>query len=218
VSTPTDPPPDDGPARRRRDVVIAGHRGDATGIRPALADAAPSVRDAALGALDRCGVLSDDDIVRALDDPDASVRRRAVELASRRPGVSLVAMLDDPASDVVELAAWASGEQLEQVAEPDEQYRATVDRLGELAIGADDALVREAAAAALGAIGDPAGLPAILHACADKPQIRRRAVLALAPFDGPEVDAAIEAALTDRDWQVRQAAEDLRRAAGHVDT
>jgi hypothetical protein len=37
-------------------------------------------------------------------------------------------------------------------------------------------------------------------------------VLALAPFDGAEVDAAIERALVDRDWQVRQAAEDLRRA------
>jgi hypothetical protein len=37
-------------------------------------------------------------------------------------------------------------------------------------------------------------------------------VLALAPFDGAEVDAAIERALSDRDWQVRQAAEDLRRA------
>jgi hypothetical protein len=34
--------------------------------------------------------------------------------------------------------------------------------------------------------------------------------LALAPFEGTEVDAAIDAALTDRDWQVRQAAEDLR--------
>ncbi len=42
--------------------------------------------------------------------------------------------------------------------------------------------------------------------------MRRRAVLALAPFDGPEVDAALQAALGDRDWQVRQAAEDLLRA------
>jgi hypothetical protein len=40
--------------------------------------------------------------------------------------------------------------------------------------------------------------------------VRRRAVLALAPFDGPAVDAAVAAALEDRDWQVRQAAEDLR--------
>ena len=68
---------------------------------------------------------------------------------------------------------------------------------------------REAAVAALGAIGDPAGLPAILAATSDKPAVRRRAVLALAPFDGPEVDAALERALSDRDWQVRQAAEDL---------
>jgi hypothetical protein len=34
-------------------------------------------------------------------------------------------------------------------------------------------------------------------------------VLALAPFEGPEVDAALERAASDRDWQVRQAAEDL---------
>jgi hypothetical protein len=33
----------------------------------------------------------------------------------------------------------------------------------------------------------------------------------LAPFDGPDVEAALERALTDRDWQVRQAAEDVRR-------
>jgi hypothetical protein len=39
--------------------------------------------------------------------------------------------------------------------------------------------------------------------------VRRRAVIALAPFAGPDVDAALAAASQDRDWQVRQAAEDL---------
>jgi hypothetical protein len=34
-------------------------------------------------------------------------------------------------------------------------------------------------------------------------------VLALAPFEGAEVDAALTRALSDRDWQVRQAAEVL---------
>jgi hypothetical protein len=34
-------------------------------------------------------------------------------------------------------------------------------------------------------------------------------VLALAPFEGPDVDAALSQAASDRDWQVRQAAEDL---------
>ena len=42
-------------------------------------------------------------------------------------------------------------------------------------------------------------------------------MLALAPFDGPDVDAAIDAALTDRDWQVRQAAEDLARESARDD-
>ena len=82
-------------------------------------------------------------------------------------------------------------------------------RLAALATDADDALVREAAVAALGSIGDEAALPAILAATADKATVRRRAVLALAPFEGPEVDAALERARSDRDWQVRQAAEDL---------
>ena len=72
-----------------------------------------------------------------------------------------------------------------------------------------DPLVRESAVAALGAIGDALGLPAILVACEDRPAIRRRAVLALAPFDGPAVEAALARALSDSDWQVRQAAEDL---------
>jgi HEAT repeat protein len=84
-----------------------------------------------------------------------------------------------------------------------------MNELNRLVLHHDDALVREAAVAALGAIGDELGLSAILSACQDKPAIRRRAVLALAPFDSPEVEAALKTALEDRDWQVRQAAEDL---------
>jgi HEAT repeat protein len=40
-------------------------------------------------------------------------------------------------------------------------------------------------------------------------QIRRRALIALANYGGDEVRQAIQDRLTDRDWQVRQAAEDL---------
>ena len=68
------------------------------------------------------------------------------------------------------------------------------------------ALCREAAVAALGALH--AGRQTILAALEDKATVRRRAVIALAPFDGPDIDAALQAALADRDWQVRQAAED----------
>jgi hypothetical protein len=48
-----------------------------------------------------------------------------------------------------------------------------------------------------------------LAALNDKPPIRRRATLALAPYQGPQVDAALKRMLTDRDPQTRQAAEDL---------
>ena len=198
------------PGERRREVVVAGHRGQVDVIVAHLADDDPGVRDAALGALVRVGALTDEHLRAAFADPAPVVRRRAATLAATRPEVDLLSLLDDADASVVEVAAWACGEQ-EQVRE------ATLHRLIALATGADDALVRESAAAALGAIGDPRGLPAILVAVDDKPNVRRRAVLALAPFDGPDVDAAIEKALHDRDWQVRQAAEDLRRATGELD-
>jgi len=111
-------------------------------------------------------------------------------------------LLRDADDTVVEVAAWACGEVEGSTPE-------IVELLCVIATAHDDALVREAAVAALGAIGDDAGLRAILAATSDKPAIRRRAVLALAPFEGPDVDAALERALQDRDWQVRQAAQDL---------
>ena len=200
----------DAPGARRRAVVMAGHRGDVATARAAVTDPDPGVRVAALGALARAEGLTDDDVRAALADPAPAVRRRACELAAARPHVALLPALHDGDPTVVEVAAWAAGEHAEHGPIDD----AVLDRLIALTTGADDALVREASAAALGAIGDDRGLPAILTACGDKPHVRRRAVLALAPFDGPAVDAAIDRALGDRDWQVRQAAEDLRRAAG----
>ncbi|HEY6474659.1 MAG TPA: HEAT repeat domain-containing protein, partial [Acidimicrobiales bacterium] len=68
---------------------------------------------------------------------------------------------------------------------------------------------REAAVAALGAIGDLAGLTAVLAALDDKPTVRRRATVALAGFDDPRVEPALHRAAEDRDWQVRQAAAEL---------
>lgn len=198
------------PGERRRQVVVAGHTGDVDLVRGHLADDDAGVREAALGALARVGALTDDQVRAAFADAAAVVRRRAATLAATRPAVALLPLLDDADATVVEVAAWACGEQ-ETVDE------GTLARLITLATESGDALVRESAAAALGAIGDPRGLPAIFAAVEDKPNVRRRAVLALAPFDGPEVDAAIERALTDRDWQVRQAAEDLRRATGELD-
>lgn len=188
--------------------MLAGHSGDPAEARSLIGDPEPSVRAAALGALDRLDRLTADDLRAALADEDPSVRRRAVEAVAALTGggpaesVSLLGLLDDPDLTVVEVAAWACGER--DPAEP-----GSVTRLAQLATESAEALVREAAVAALGAIGDPAGLDAILAGTGDKATVRRRAVLALAPFDGPEVDQALDRALTDRDWQVRQAAEDL---------
>jgi HEAT repeat protein len=191
---------------RRRAAALAGHSGDEAAARSYLADDDPAVRATALGALDRMATLTSDDLVTALADAAPTVRRRAAELAATVPGdqpPALLPVLADPDTSVVETAAWASGERT-----PPEP--GIVAALATLATTHDDPLCREAAVAALGALGDPGGLPAILAATSDKPAIRRRAVLSLAPFDGPDVDAALTKALSDRDWQVRQAAEDLQ--------
>lgn len=185
---------------RWRAIAEAGHSGDEPTARTALRDDDHVARELALGALARMQRLVDDDVMTALSDPHPSVRRRAALLAAKSPHLDLTGPLADTADVVVEAAAWAAGEQ---------GAVHLVPTLSRLATTAADALVREAAVAALGAIGSVDGLSAILAACGDKPAIRRRAVLALAPFDGPEVDAALEAARHDRDWQVRQAAEDV---------
>jgi HEAT repeat protein len=198
---------------RRRDIAIAGHAGDVATVRAALTDGDSHVRATALGALARAAALTAEDVERAAADPDAIVRRRAAEAAAAAAPpnaiVPIMRLLDDADASVVEAASWACGE-LTHAGEPDAAR--AVERLMQLVVAHDDALVREAAVAALGSIGDETGLPAILAATSDKPAVRRRAVLALAPFEGPAVDEALARARTDRDWQVRQAAEDLDTA------
>ena len=213
----------DGVARAAR-IAALGHDGplslpDRVEARAALGDPEPAVRAAAVAALVRSGPIRD--AARAWSaaaaDPDSPVRRRAADLAPRLQGrhraadpavtAALVGLLGDSEVTVVEAAAWALGETVVAPAPT------PVAALAGVVTEHDDPLAREAAVAALGAIGDAGGLPAVLAACRDKPAVRRRAVLALAPFDGPEVDAAIALAHDDRDWQVRQAAEDLQEPA-----
>jgi HEAT repeat protein len=189
------------PTERRRAAAVAGHTADEEAARRALVDPDAGTRAVALGALARLGRLAADDLRAALADHDAVVRARAVELAVPARELALVPLLDDLDPFVAEQAAWALGE---RPPEPE-----AVAALAATAAGHDDPLVREAAVAALGALGDPGGLPAVLEATTDRPAVRRRAVLALAAFDGPEVEAALRRALGDRDRQVRQAAEDL---------
>jgi len=195
-----------GDADRRRTAVMAGHLDDRVTARSARTDPSPPVRAAALGALHRLGLLDTADLEDALGDLSPLVRRRACELCATRAeagALRLPHMLGDDDATVVEAACFALGELGSQSGTEATPALATV------ATAHQDPLCREAAVAALGAIGDPTGLQAILAAASDKPAVRRRAVLALAPFDGPEVETALQRAASDRDWQVRQAAEDL---------
>jgi HEAT repeat protein len=227
---PSDPSSLDAPDARARARAAAalGHagrwpRGTSEALTELVAhDPAAAVRAAALSAIVRRAHPA-----RALTtwlvaarDEDANVRRVAAESASKLAPrlndvgavvATLVEHLDDRAPLVAEAAAFSLGELGAPIA---------VDALARHAGGHADPLVREACVAALGSLAGAgalddrdAVLPVLLAATDDKPAIRRRAVIALSAFDGPEVDVALERALSDRDWQVRQLAEDLTSEA-----
>jgi HEAT repeat protein len=174
----------------------------------AVDDPDPRVRAVAIAALVRTAPRRVSAPVwrRTAVDADARVRRRSAEVAPKLGRAAtcavLVELLADDDAWVAEAAAHAIGEH-------PRPSRAAIAAIERAATAHSDPLVREAAVAALGARGDPATLPAVLAAFDDKPAIRRRAVLALAAFDGEAVEARLHAALEDPDWQVRQAAEDL---------
>jgi HEAT repeat protein len=193
---------------RRRRVTMAGHGGDASVARDGLADPAPVVRVAALGALARLGQLRAADVETALADDAPAVRCRAVEVALGARGSgsrsslprAVTGALTDADPLVAVGAAWFLAER---------HVHAAVPALAHTATEHADTRCREAAVAALGALGDEAGLAAVLRALHDAPTVRRRATVALAGFDDPRVTPALRAATEDRDWQVRQAAGEL---------
>ena len=164
---------------RRRDAAAAGHEGDWEKAVAALGDEDAGVRAAALGALVRLGRAGEAVVARALADPSPAVRRRAAEFARSLEQADFLPLLRDGDEGVVEAACFAVGEQGDVLA---------VAELCRIAGGHDDALCRESAVAALGAIGDAAGLPTVLSALQDRPAVRRRAVIALSAFEGPEVE------------------------------
>ncbi len=216
--TPEPDRPEPGPVDRAAAFVAAGLERTLPRGAPATLEAAaredpdPRVRAAALGALVRAAGRrrAASAWQAAAADLHVAVRRRTAELAPALGATAsvrtLLALLADDEVTVAEAAAWALGE---VVWAPRARGAAVRGLVG--AARHHDALVREAAVAALGALGDRRGLDAVLAACTDRPAVRRRAVLALAPFDGSEVEAALTRALDDPDWQVRQAAEDLTR-------
>lgn len=189
-------------------MIAAGHRGDERRARAALGDPDGEVWAAAIGALARLGALQSADVCAALTTGPPIVRRRAADAAPRAGGrgsrSTLYRALRDGLSDDDALVAEACCDALGE-----RRDRGAVGDLARVAAGHDDTRCREAAVAALGAIGDPAGLPTVLGALGDKPTVRRRATVALAAFEGPAVEAALRRSLEDRDWQVREVAQIL---------
>ena len=161
----------------------------------------------ALRGLVRLNLMTSAQWRRILHDPDPSVRRDALEQLAHAPLDDVevldvvVEKLDDSDALVVDAAAFALGEHA---------YVGSVERLCVIATDHEDARCRESAIASLGAIGDDRARGVILAALSDKAPIRRRAIVALAAFEGPDIDAALESASEDRDWQVRSAVSQLR--------
>ena len=154
----------------------------------------------------RQSLVTADDWLAALGDFDVTVRREAlaqvayVAIEDDRILEVAVSLLDDRDPLVVDAAIFAIGEHF---------YAGAIEELCEIATNHDDARCRESAVAALGAVGDDRGRGAIIAALEDKAPVRRRAIVALANFEGPDIEAALERARTDRDWQVRAAVDQL---------
>lgn len=161
----------------------------------------------ALRGLVRLNLMTPTRWRQTLGDPDPDVRRDALEQLAHAPleddGVLdvVLELLNDDDALVVDAAAFALGEHA---------YVGGVEQLCVIAKDHDDARCRESAIASLGAIGDDRAREVILGALRDKAPIRRRAIVALANFEGPDIDAALETASEDRDWQVRSAVTQLR--------
>ena len=186
----------------RKDLIQKARQGDLALAREAFTNPDPRVRASSIAVLSENKELDDELVTVALGDIDPTVRASLARAACSNKAVPIVRLLNDQDSRVVEVACWAAGER-------EESEDVVVEMLSTIALDHDDALCRESAVAALGAIGDSRGLESILQATQDIATVRRRAVIALAPFEGQAVSDALEVALTDRDWQVRQAAEDI---------
>ena len=190
--------------RIRQRVIELSLNGEFQVVTEYLEHPDPDVRATALRVLDNEGKLEKGIVERSLSDSAFKVRSALAYLLSTNRDIPAMKFLLDEDAEIVEIACWGIGERGDTSAE-------VLDVLQSITESHSDSLCRESAVAALGALGNRNALGSILKAVEDIATVRRRAVLALAPFDGPEVEMAITKALEDRDWQVRQAAEDISK-------
>ena len=190
--------------RIRQRIIELSLNGEFQLVTEYLEHPEPDVRATALRVLDNEGKLEKSIVERSLSDSAFKVRNALAYLISTNRDIPAMKFLLDEDAEIVEIACWGVGERGDTSAE-------ILDVLQSITESHSDSLCRESAVAALGALGNRDALGSILKAVEDIATVRRRAVLALAPFDGPEVELAIAKALEDRDWQVRQAAEDISK-------
>ena len=190
--------------KRRQQLVQLAREGDLSLAREFFSDDDPRVRASSIAVLSENDALDESIIALGLSDCHPLVRMSMARAAAQNSSISVLTLLSDEDPAVVEIACGAAGEQTER-------NDSIIEALSGIALEHEDALCRESAVAALGALGDVRGLESILEATQDIATVRRRAVIALAPFEGQAVTDALQLALSDRDWQVRQAAEDLTK-------
>ncbi|MCL1601180.1 MAG: HEAT repeat domain-containing protein [Actinomycetia bacterium] len=143
-----------------------------------------------------------DTLVALLNDHETSVRAAAAEklgVCGERSLAYLASAQGDNAAEVREAVATAYGELSNASAIP---------WLVEVGNDDQDRTVKEAAVAALGAIGSDEAIDPLLEFIAKgPPQVRRRAIAAITVFDDPRIEPAIQRAAFDRNPGVREAAE-----------
>lgn len=192
-------------------LLVAGYRDDGSlddFIVTHLGNDVPRRRILALRAALRRAIVTDEVWRAALLDQDVDVRREALTLVAGATlhddalFALLIEALGDDDALIVDGAVFALGEHLHVPA---------LMQLISIASEHEDARCRESAIAALGAVGDDRARAVILASLEDKPAVRRRAIVALANFEGPDIEAALERASEDRDWQVRAAVDQLGR-------
>lgn len=168
-----------------------------------LDDEDPILRRMATTALDVASAnILFDRLVELLEDEETSIRAAAAEklgVCGRRSLEYLDAARHDDEPDVREAVATAYGEISDASAIP---------WLAEVGNDDQDRTVKEAAVAALGAIGSYEAVDPLLEFIAKgPPQVRRRAIAAITVFDDPRIEPAIKRAAFDRNPGVREAAE-----------
>ena len=168
-----------------------------------LDDEDPILRRMAITALGAAAANSlFDTLVLILNDEEAAIRAAAAEklgVCGRRALEYLANAQSDDAPEVREAVATAYGEISDASAIP---------WLVEIGNDDKDRTVREAAVAALGAVGNDQAIEPLLEFIAKgPPQVRRRAIAAITVFDDPRIESAIQRAAFDRNPGVREAAE-----------